>query len=175
MSFPLEHEWNVYIHFRGEYCNSYETVDSFRCIHSFWNLFNSLYSDEETKPINTLCPYSNKIVTKGSRLVSTWSFFKNHTSPEWEDAFNRSGFTLTYHSYGRLTDANIILDILLYLIGEQCSEHVNGCQFTKKRCKTTFTSYLRCDIWYRQTIDIENERARLKKDMNVMAEFASRD
>ena len=92
-------------------------------------------------------------VTCRSKAIVSYSIFQRDILPEWEDAKNADGHTLTTRVHGSRKE----LDYLWNMLTCDCarghlSDHVNGVQFSKR--VEHKQPIMKIDLWLPSTSDV---------------------
>lgn len=142
---PLEDPWTLYAHGCSNAANyqaAYVPVGRVATCEDWGSLWNHVHVEH----IGSM----DHVVSLHERIVLTWSFFREHIRPEWEDPLNTRGTTLTHRSHMTAPAAQQTWTLL----AAECArgafpESVNGIQITKRTARSPATALVRIDVWLR--------------------------
>lgn len=144
--------WTLYSHYLSNaesYNASYQRMCDVVSFQDFGRMWN------HTHP--TLVGDARRVVQIQGRRVTSWSFFKNNISPEWEHPENANGCTFSARTTMSPYEAYQLWETLVTTC--VLSEHpasLNGVQLSKK------SNYVRprelgllmkCDLWFSSNAD----------------------
>jgi hypothetical protein len=128
MEIPTKNVWTLYSHFIStpeNYNVSFTELCSVRSFSDFGRMWN------HTHP--KLVGDATRIIQVKGRRVTSWSLFKDHIKPAWEDEQNKNCITFTLKQAMNVTDAYKLWETMV----SQCvlSSHpptLNGVQVSRK-------------------------------------------
>lgn len=144
---PTHNTWTLYAHYLSN-ANSYQTsyikmcdVASFQDFGRMWNHTHPRLIGDATRAVHV----------QGKRLT-TWSFFKDNISPEWEDSLNKNGVTYSFRKGMSCDDVYNLWETLVAsctLSTHPCE--LNGIQVSRKTttvCPHEPGLIMKFDLWF---------------------------
>lgn len=143
----LPEAWKLYFHFASDnltYKSSYTDIMSVASCSDYGRMIRWIPNIE-------LIHRPSVVLLLGGRPVQSYSFFKNSVVPEWEDEYNRSGFTLTSRANLSCGDiGSLWVLVTCDLARGALNDHILGVQLSKKY------KSVKVDFWFSHDADPES-------------------
>lgn len=91
MEFPTKNVWTLYSHFISSPEN-YKVSFTKMCDVSSFSDFGRMWNHTHPKLVGN----AERIIQIKGRRVTSWSFFKDHIKPAWEDEHNENCITFSF-------------------------------------------------------------------------------
>ena len=153
---PLQREWTYRVHFatkdRWCYANDNASLGTFDTICGFLSVF--LHSP-------TPSTLSTHVVSITSKPVTTFSLFRSHIRPEWEDELNRVGGEWCIRDVSPHVADDIWRDLCLAVVGNvvEC----NGVRVTSKLHYASRAPMIKIEVWVASNDEAPNVLKRLQE------------
>jgi hypothetical protein len=135
------HPWTLYAHTQANpsnYTESYTKISHMTSIEEWARTWNHCHPDAVGVPgiYITLC----------GQFIISWSLFRDHIRPTWEDPANSNGVTLTHRTNTNDIDATRVwADLVMECIRGTCPMQLLGIQVTQKTVRSTL--FMKFDVW----------------------------
>ena len=149
---PTRDRWTLYSHYLSN-AESYQTSYLNMCDVTSFQDFGRMWNHTHPKLIGD----ASRIVQIQGRRVTSWSFFKNDISPEWEHPENACGLTFSVRTTMSPDDAyNLWESLVTACVLSNHPETLNGVQLSRKSGHVRPHEpglFMKCDLWFSPSAD----------------------
>lgn len=122
------HTWTLYSHFLSD-SDNYQASYVKMCHVSSFQDFGRMWNHTHPKLVGD----QSRIMQIHGRRVTSWSFFKDGISPEWEHPSNKNGLTFSLRCTMSCDDVYTLWETLVTdCVLSKCPSHLNGIQVSRK-------------------------------------------
>ena len=149
---PTRDHWTLFSHYLSN-AESYQTSYLRMCDVASFQDFGRMWNHTHPKLIGD----ASRIIQIQGRRVTSWSFFKNGISPEWEHPENASGITFSVRSTMSPDDAYALWETLVTnCVLSKHPDTLNGVQLSRKSTHVRPHEpglFMKCDLWFSSDAD----------------------